>query len=136
MLSLVDKIPKSLRLVNPHDFFTRPHQFALKRKILIYLFNHLKNPLFQDISPIQCSNLMYFPLFLPLRTETRENCYLNAKLLFRRVIKPLAFESEIYPSHKPTVCTQNIRYLNQRLNCFFIICATISGARLVLSIFM
>ena len=33
----------------------------------------LKPLILQGISPVQCSVFMYFPLFLPLRAETRES---------------------------------------------------------------
>lgn len=41
-------------------------------QIPVYLSNPLKVLCFQGISPVLYSNLMYFPLFLPLRAETRE----------------------------------------------------------------
>lgn len=44
-------------------------------KIHVYLLNPLKTPYFQGVSPVLCSNLMYLPLFLPLRAETRANFY-------------------------------------------------------------
>lgn len=53
-------------------------------KIRIYLLNPLKTLYFQGISPILCSNLMYFPLFLPLRAETRESFLLSADHLIQQ----------------------------------------------------
>lgn len=47
-------------------------------KIPVYLFNPLKTLYFQGVSPIKCSNLMYFPLFLPLRAKTRETFLFSA----------------------------------------------------------
>lgn len=59
-------------------------QFVEHMKILIYLLNPLKTLYFQGISPILCSNLMYFPLFLPLRAETRESFLLSADHLIQQ----------------------------------------------------
>ena len=53
-------------------------------QIQIYLLNPLKTLYFQGISPILCSNLMYFPLFLPLRAETRESFLLSADHLIQQ----------------------------------------------------
>ena len=63
-----------------------PQAAALKtgRQIRIYLLNPLKTLYFQGISPILCSNLMYFPLFLPLRAETRESFLLSADHLIQQ----------------------------------------------------
>ena len=53
-------------------------------QIPIYLLNPLKTLYFQGISPILCSNLMCFPLFLPLRAETRESFLLSADHLIQQ----------------------------------------------------
>ena len=58
--------------------------FLLPLLIPIYLLNPLKTLYFQGISPILCSNLMYFPLFLPLRAETRESFLLSADHLIQQ----------------------------------------------------
>ena len=62
--------------------FNNFHQSHLQ--IPIYLLNPLKTLYFQGISPILCSNLMYFPLFLPLRAETRESFLLSADHLIQQ----------------------------------------------------
>ena len=62
--------------------FYNSHQSHLQ--IPIYLLNPLKTLYFQGISPILCSNLMYFPLFLPLRAETRESFLLSADHLIQQ----------------------------------------------------
>ena len=54
------------------------------RQIQVYLLNPLKTLYFQGISPILCSNLMCFPLFLPLRAETRESFLLSADHLIQQ----------------------------------------------------
>jgi len=54
------------------------------KQIPVYLLNPLKTLYFQGISPILCSNLMYFPLFLPLRAETRESFLLSADHLIQQ----------------------------------------------------
>ena len=54
------------------------------KQIPVYLLNPLKTLYFQGISPILCSNLMYFPLFLPLRAETRESFLLSADYLIQQ----------------------------------------------------
>ena len=61
-------------------------ELSTKMKIPVFLLNPLKTLYFQGVSPVLRSSLMYFPLFLPLRAETRETLYPNAKLLFRQVI--------------------------------------------------
>ena len=40
----------------------------------------LKPLILQGISPVQCSVFMYFPLFLPLRAETRESFFMPRRL--------------------------------------------------------
>ncbi len=55
---------------------------------------------FQGVSPVLCSSIMYFPLFLPLRAEIRETLYLNAKLLFRRVISSRRLRAKYTPCTK------------------------------------
>ena len=62
--------------------FYNSHQSHLQ--IPIYLLNPLKTLYFQGISPILCSNLMCFPLFLPLRAETRESFLLSADHLIQQ----------------------------------------------------
>ena len=57
---------------------------ASPRQIPVYLLNPLKTLYFQGISPILCSNLMCFPLFLPLRAETRESFLLSADHLIQQ----------------------------------------------------
>ena len=54
------------------------------KQIPVYLLNPLKTLYFQGISPILCSNLMCFPLFLPLRAETRESFLLSADHLIQQ----------------------------------------------------
>ena len=54
------------------------------KQIPVYLLNPLKTLYFQGILPILCSNLMYFPLFLPLRAETRESFLLSADHLIQQ----------------------------------------------------
>ncbi|WP_418746254.1 alpha/beta fold hydrolase, partial [Frisingicoccus sp.] len=45
----------------------------VEKVILIKNSKFLKPLILQGISPAQCSVFMYFPLFLPLRAETRES---------------------------------------------------------------
>ena len=83
----------------------------------VYMLNPLKMLYFQGVSPVLCSSLMYFPLFLPLRAETRDTLYLNVKLRFRRVIRSRAFtrgqalQSEIHPLHKAALRARSISFL-------------------------
>ena len=52
--------------------------------IPVYLFKPLKSLYFQGISLVLCLDLMYFPLFLPLRAETREIFVIPADRLIRQ----------------------------------------------------
>ena len=61
---------------------------------LIYLLNPLKTLYFQGVSPVLCANLMYFPLFLPLRAE------IQVPSLSSACNKLSAFENEIYPLNR------------------------------------
>ena len=63
-------------LLNGYNNLSCSHIIHLQ--IQVYLLNPLKTLYFQGISPILCSNLMYFPLFLPLRAETRESFLFSA----------------------------------------------------------
>lgn len=53
------------------------------RKIQVYRVNPLKILIYQGLPPITSSNLMCFPLFLPLRAETRESFYFPPTTLSR-----------------------------------------------------
>ncbi len=66
----------------------------------------------QGVSPVLCSILMYFPLFLPLRVETRETLCLKCQTAFSVGNKPSALESEIHPSHKPAFRARGITLLH------------------------
>ena len=54
------------------------------KQIPVYLLNPLKTLYFQGVSLVLCSSLMYFPLFLPLRAETRESFLLSADHLIQQ----------------------------------------------------
>lgn len=49
--------------------------FPDAQQIPVYLLNPLQPLIFQGFPPTECSNLMRFPLFLPLRAEIRETFY-------------------------------------------------------------
>ena len=59
----------------------------MKGSIRVYLLNPQKTLYFQGISPVLCSSLMYFPLFLPLRAETGEIYLSECQAVFRQVIR-------------------------------------------------
>ena len=63
-----------------------PGSFGKKksRQIPLYLLNPLKTLYFQGVSPVLCYSLMYFPLFLPLRAETRESFLVSADYLVQQ----------------------------------------------------
>ena len=70
--------------INGHYLMYLLASYFLQNQIPVYLLNPLKTLYFQGISPILCSNLMYFPLFLPLRAETRESFLLSADHLIQQ----------------------------------------------------
>ena len=53
------------------------------QQILISLTIPLKTLYLQGFSPFITAHFMYFPLFLPLRAETRESFYSPQKLVLR-----------------------------------------------------
>ncbi len=55
---------------------------------------------FQGVSPVLCSSLMYFPLFLPLWVKARETLCLKCQAAFSVGNKLSAFESEIHLLNK------------------------------------
>lgn len=75
------------------------------KQIPVYLLNPLKALYFQGISPILCSNLMYFPLFLPLRAETSGLYLSECKIFFRRAINPRAYLQSLAERNTPLTQT-------------------------------
>lgn len=88
-------------------------------KIGIKNLKFLKPLILQGISPAQCSVFMYFPLFLPLRTETRF-IYLSIKLFFRTDNEPSAFESEIHSLHKSALRARRYLLAHDHRVCWLI----------------
>ena len=71
--------PYQKRLIDAYNT-----QVDEKEQIAIKNSKFLKPLILQGVSPVQCSVFMYFPLFLPLRAETRESFLCPADYLVQQ----------------------------------------------------
>lgn len=92
-LSIVNSHPKYLYKYFPNSTNDgKNHSVEAIENNTVFLQNPIKfkdsvflKPLIlQGISPVQCSVFMYFPLFLPLRAETRESFLCPADYLVQQ----------------------------------------------------